>query len=453
MVDYVKNPNKTDEKIRVGHDAVSQEHWLSNVINYAMQSTKVQDDIYDESAEIVNRYVTGINCDPDTARDEMQATKLKFGKIGGTIAYHGYQSFAPDEANPTMAHEIGVKLAEKLWGEQYQVVVTTHLDKGDHLHNHFVLNTVSFVDGKKFYRSNRDYYEMRKISDELCREYELSVIEHSRRGKSKHYSEWNAGQKGQPTYRSTIKNDIDISIRRSMTDRQFFDKLRKLGYEIKLGKDITVRALGRERGVKLKRSFGEEYSLEGIYRRILAQTRPEIPTYPIPQRKYRYRGRFFIPHRKTGLRALYFYYLYRLGHFNKKRDPNHKLVHFVFREDIRYIRRISEEARLLVNHKIDTDLQVIAHRQELQATLNQLGNQRKLLRNKLRTLKDDEIISTTKAEITELSKAMSKIRREVNLCDEVELRSKSMEAKIQIEKTTKSKRKDISNNEQFRRCR
>ncbi|MCL2426915.1 MAG: relaxase/mobilization nuclease domain-containing protein, partial [Oscillospiraceae bacterium] len=290
-------------------------------------------------------------------------------------------------------------------------------------------------------------------SDALCREYGLSVIENPKRGKSKHYSEWNAERNGQPTYRSTVKNDIDICIRRSMTERQFFERLQKLGYEIKGGKDISVRAFGRERSVRLQRNFGSDYSIEGIRNRILSQTRPEIPSYLNPQNQYRYKGRFQKPHRNAGLRALYFYYLHRLGHFNNKtREPTAKQIHYAYREDIRYARRISQEIRLLVKHGIDTDVQLDSHKQELQTQLDSLNNQRKLLRNKLRSANTgDEEKQAIKDEISELSKNMSILRRDISMCDEIEVRSKKMENNIkQARNDMKTKGKEVKKYELFR---
>lgn len=170
----------------------------------------------------MQRFVSGVNCSSSTARDEMMAVKKRFGKEDGTVAYHGYQSFASGEATPELAHEIGLALAKKLWGEKYQVLVATHLDRENHLHNHFVVNTVSFVDGIKYHRTEQDYFDMQRESDRLCREYGLSVIENPQRGKSKHYGEWRAEQEGRPTYLSLIKADVDTAIRQSMTERQFF---------------------------------------------------------------------------------------------------------------------------------------------------------------------------------------------------------------------------------------
>lgn len=203
LVLYVENPDKTENPAFYEKPDMTQRETqgLSDVIEYAVQQEKTEKaETDDEGVEIMQQFVSGVNCTPMTARDEMIAVKKRFGKEGGVVAYHGYQSFAPGEATPEMAHEIGLRLAKKLWGERYQVLVATHLDKENHLHNHFVLNTVSFVDGIKFYRSEKDYYDMQKESDRLCREYGLSVIENPKRGKSKHYGEWRAEQEGRPPF-------------------------------------------------------------------------------------------------------------------------------------------------------------------------------------------------------------------------------------------------------------
>ena len=132
VVIYVENPDKTEnpavyEKTDMeGRDAQG----LSDVIEYAVQQQKTEKVAADdEGTAIMQRFVSGVNCSPSTARDEMIAVKKRFGKEDGTVAYHGYQSFAPGEADPQTAHEIGLKLAKKLWGEKYQVVVATHLDR------------------------------------------------------------------------------------------------------------------------------------------------------------------------------------------------------------------------------------------------------------------------------------------------------------------------------------
>lgn len=246
VVVYVENPDKTtNPKFYTDEDMIEQDgQELSDVIHYAVNSRKTQK-ADNEDCAVVHRFVSGINCSPSTARDEMLAVKKRFGKENGTVAYHGYQSFAPGEATPEMAHEIGMKLAARLWGDRYQVIVATHLDKENHLHNHFVLNTVSFVDGIKYHRTKKDYHDMQTVSDELCREYRLSVIENPQYGKAKQYGEWRAEQEQRPTWRGLIRADIDEAIRQSMTERQFFDNLRKKGYEVKIGKSIQITLAAR----------------------------------------------------------------------------------------------------------------------------------------------------------------------------------------------------------------
>ncbi len=183
VVLYVENPDKTDNpKYFEKREMTEQQtQGLADVIEYAVNirktASQTQNQTHDEASPLMRQFVSGVNVLPDIARETMMNTQREYKKTDGVVAYHGYQSFAPGEATPEMAHEIGVKLAKRLWGDKYQVLVATHLDKANHLHNHFVINTVSHIDGRKFHRTNRDYYNMQRESDALCREYGLSVIE------------------------------------------------------------------------------------------------------------------------------------------------------------------------------------------------------------------------------------------------------------------------------------
>lgn len=134
-------------------------------------------------------YVDGINTVPETAEKSMMAVKQRYGKENGTMAYHVIQSFAPGEVTPETAHEIGIKLAEKMWGDRFEVVVSTHLDH-EHIHNHFVFNSVSFVDGKKYNDNIKNLYKLREVSDELCREYKLSVVLNPKKSRGIPYNEY-----------------------------------------------------------------------------------------------------------------------------------------------------------------------------------------------------------------------------------------------------------------------
>lgn len=209
VLDYVENAEKTTAVSTGDGD-------LSDVIDYAIQQRKTSQTQVRDGEEVVQRFVSGINCNPRTAKMEMQKIKKFYGKEDGVIAYHGYQSFAPGEATPELAHEIGVKLAQRLWGDRYQVLVATHLDRANHLHSHFVINTVSFVDGIKYHRTKQDYKEMQRASDALCKEYGLSVIRNPK-GRGKTYSEWAAEKDGKPTLRGIIRSDIDRAVLASTT--------------------------------------------------------------------------------------------------------------------------------------------------------------------------------------------------------------------------------------------
>lgn len=457
VVIYVENPGKTENPAFYEKQDMTdrQAQGLSDVIDYAVNSDKTQ--ASKESTEAMQQFVSGVNCHPATARDEMIAVKKRFGKEDGTVAYHGYQSFAPGEATPEIAHEIGIRLAQQLWGEKYQVIVATHLDKANHLHNHFVVNTVSFVDGIKYHRTEKDYYEMQKASDALCREYGLSVIENPQRGKSKQYGEWRAEQEDRPTWRGIIRKEIDEIIRQSMTERQFFDNLHKRGYEVKMGKDISVRPPGKPRFVRLERNFGENYSLAGIRRRILAQQRPERPL-PEPKQRVRravLRGSLKSARKITGFRALYFHYCYLLGIFPKNRPVSNKRLHFLLREDLAKLDAITEETRLLVGHRIDTDEQLFSYKESLEQKIETLTTQRKALYREQRTVavKSNPVrLSEVKAAISSISKELAGLRREVRLCDDIAVRSGVMREKIKaVRKDEQSRGKENNRNEQFRR--
>ena len=457
VVIYAENPEKTaNPKFYADRELTEQNgQQLSDVIRYAVNSEKTQETDSEDGAPL-HRFVSGINCSPATARDEMLAVKKRFGKEDGTVAYHGYQSFAPGEATPELAHEIGVKLATRLWGDRYQVIVATHLDKENHLHNHFVLNTVSFVDGIKYHRTKKDYHDMQTVSDELCREYRLSVIENPQYGKSKQYGEWRAEQEQRPTWRGLIRADIDEAIRQSMTERQFFDTLRKKGYEVKIGKDISVRPPGKERFVRLIRNFGEDYSIENIRRRILSQTKaerkPSAPSRTVL--RVRLIGSFYKTRKITGFRALYFHYCYLLGIFPENKPKQNRRLHFLLREDLRKLDTITAETRLLVKYRIDTSEQLFSYRDGVKDKISALTDERKQLYKLQRTAAvkaDPEKAAEIKEQISALSKELAALRREAVLCDGIAERSGVIKEKIKaVRKDNQPERKEKTDHVQFR---
>lgn len=196
---YIENPNKTQNPLVIGDPKLKEEEYqsLTDVIEYAEDGNKTVRD--------TERFVSGVNCDAETARQEMILAKNAFDKNDGICAYHAIQSFAPGEVTPETAHEIGIRLAKEMWGERYQVLVATHLDH-EHIHNHFVINSVSFLDGKRLWKE-KNYWQMRTVSDALCREYGLSLIKPVRRGMP--YAAWQAEKEGKPNRRKALREDID----------------------------------------------------------------------------------------------------------------------------------------------------------------------------------------------------------------------------------------------------
>ena len=149
VLNYAANPDKTE------YDALAQ------TLHYAENDAKTK---LNESAQLV----TGIHCRADHAWEDMRAVQERFGKTDGVVALHAYQSFREGEVTPEQCHEIGVALARKVWGGRFQVLVATHMNT-DNLHNHFVINSVSYVDGKKYEQRRSQYAEFRETSDKLCR--------------------------------------------------------------------------------------------------------------------------------------------------------------------------------------------------------------------------------------------------------------------------------------------
>ena len=185
-VDYAVNPEKTAS--------------LSDALDYIEDTGKTEECLY----------VSAFNCGAQTAYSDMMATKRRWNKAGrkkAVLGYHLIQSFAPGEVTPEQAHEYGKELAARLLAGKYEAVVSTHLDR-EHLHNHIVFNSVSFVDGRMYRNSFKDYFgDIRGTSDAICRENDLSVI--VPKDKGKHYSEWQAEKNAKPTIRSMIRRDID----------------------------------------------------------------------------------------------------------------------------------------------------------------------------------------------------------------------------------------------------
>ena len=383
-VKYVMNKEKTM--------AVS----LQDALDYAANRDKTEQSCFESSYA----------CTLETAFADMRQTKERWHKLGGVQGYHLVQSFAAGEVTPELAHRIAKELADRVLGGRYEYVIGTHLNTG-HIHSHIVWNSVSRVDGKK-YRSNYKSYvtEIRAVSDELCRKYKLSVIDtENSKHVAKPYVEWLAEKNGQPTWRTAIRQDVDEAIQQSLTWRQFLNALERNGYEVRMGRKYPVlRPPGKERFVRFK-TLGKRYTPEAIQTRILYPqfNRCFVENSPRVQYGRLHGGK---PRRKlTGLRALYYRYLYELGAIPRKpRRPS-----YVVRQDAYKLDQRIRQMEFLSKHNIDTLAQLETYRQAKLGEIIQLTAERKSL---YKTNPDSP-------RIQQVNTALKQLRQEERLCRKI----------------------------------
>ena len=223
-LDYIENPDKTDDKL----------------------------------------FVSSYGCSYETADIEFQMLLDQAFKKGNNLAHQLIQAFEPGETTPEQAHEIGRQLADEVLGGKYPYVITTHIDKG-HLHNHIIFCAVDMANQRKYISNRQSYAYIRRTSDRLCKEYGLSVVKPGK-DKGKTYAEWDAQKKGK-SWKAKLKIAIDAAIPQAKDFDDFLRFMQTQGYEIKPGKFVSFRAPGQDRFTRCK-TLGEDYTEEAITRRI-----------------------------------------------------------------------------------------------------------------------------------------------------------------------------------------
>ena len=383
-VKYVMNKEKTT--------AVS----LQDALDYAANRDKTEQSCFESSYA----------CTLETAFADMRQTKERWHKSGGVQGYHLVQSFAAGEVTPELAHQIAKELADRVLGGRYEYVIGTHLNTG-HIHSHIVWNSVSRIDGKKYHSNSKSYVtQIRAVSDALCRKYKLSVIDTENSNHvAKPYAEWMAEKNSQPTWRTAIRQDVDEAIQQSLTWRQFLNALERNGYEVRMGRKYPVlRPPGKERFVRFK-TLGKRYTPEAIQTRILypRSYRPYVENPPTIQHGRLRSGK---PRRKlTGLRALYYRYLYELGALPRK--PSRPS--YAVRQDAYKLDQRIRQMEFLSKHNIDTLAQLETHRKALQTEIGQLLTKRKQLP------KTDDVQSQRES----VNTALKQLRQEERLCRKI----------------------------------
>ncbi len=440
-IDYAENPEKTANPKYTEADLQA----MVDVMEYATNKNKTEQRFF----------VTGVNCDPTTARDEMMITKAGWNDTSEIVCYHGFQSFKHGEVTPEQAHEVGVKLAERMWGNRFQVIVATHLNT-DCLHNHFVVNSVSFADGMHYHDNKANLRLLRQRSDELCREYALSVIEHPS-GKKKPYALYQAEKQGRPTRDNVARQAVDEAISKSFTLKDFDRQLAEMGYRINFDpnrKYWTIIGKGWQRPKRLYK-LGEEYTNDRIMERIRENSyavKFQSFSEPQPQIKvYRVKGSLKNAKKIGGLRGLYLHYCYKLGILPKGRKQNYARLHYLLKDDLMKMEAITQETRLLCRNHIDTAEQLCSYKGSLETEMSALLQKRKELYSKSRRISGEEK-EAVKAEISDISGRLKVIRKEVRLCEGISARSDTLKEKLQtIRADENEQRKRLMKNEHRQR--
>ena len=419
-IDYVKNPEKTRNP-----NAEKSRQMLEDVIEYAAAEDKTERKFF----------VSGINCDKDHARDEFLMTKKRFGKEDGIVAYHAYQSFEESDITPELAHRIGIAFAKEMWGDRFQIVVATHLNT-DHVHNHFILNSVSFKDGNKYHDSRAAYSRMREVSDRLCREHGLSVIERPG-GRGGSYYLNSLEKAGMPTRFNVARAAIDEAIASSANMEEFKQELRRMGYRYQFDpqrKYWTVTPAGWEKPIRLYR-LGEDYTRERIEQRVYENdisVRAERMTrlYYSRPNHYNLRRRIDRIMGRTGLEKLYLRYCYELGYLPKYRQQPTKL-HPLLREDLLKCEMYSEEAKILCRNNISTEADLLSYMDGLWEKMKTVTAKRDELRTYSRRAIPEEEREQVRKVITSLTSQLKELRKEVRLCGDIKERSHHMEENME----------------------
>lgn len=441
VIDYATNKEKTKAiELKSNYEMLVDD--LRNVIDYARNSDKTEKEYF----------VSGVNCEPDSAYEEMKDTKEFYHKEDKILAFHAYQSFAEGEVSPELAHKIGVELANEMWGDRFQVIVTTHLNT-KHIHNHLVINSVSFKDGLKYYDNHTNYAKMRHISDELCREYGLSVIKEKPTKKKMNYDNFYKKSLYTDNYSNNAKRDLDLAIRQAYSYDDFLYLMKKLDYEIIFrANKISIRKEPYKRNIRIERRYGENYSIENIKRRILEERAVRVPfieniynyrkvKYPFAKRHKRAKAKGFI--------ALYYHYCYLLKVFPSN-VPQQRLPASI-RADVSRMEELSNEARFLYANNIKTLDDLINYKDETNFKIKELLKQRERLWTKRKLSKDENQMHQIAEEISSLNDKILQLRKKVELCEDIKIRIPKIDNNLteldtveELEKEAKDKKKEKS---------
>ena len=392
---------------------------LKGLIDYVMNGDKTDE----------MKYVSGVNCLPETAYEEMTSTKNRFNKgKEKIIGYHLIQSFAEGEVTPEVAHKLGLEYVNEVFGKDFEVVVATHLNT-DNVHNHIVINSVSLKTGKKFYdyHASRDY--LRIVSDCICQYYGLSVLEDKI---WKHKGAYKRFAKENP-YMQMVKSDVDRCLAESYYEGDFAKRMKQLGYNYSndYEQGLVVIDNTRDRKVYLQKFFGDNYSHDKVIDRILDyESRNTIKygkKYKISIKEYK---KMHEIKRKNEIKKLPL--LYVLFCLLLKTDPLPAKMDFgkarvkitkEMRIEIKYMSELSRQAVLLNDNKIGSLDDLNTFRTKLEDEVRTLKGTRENLQRKKRKSKKQDDIDKFDEELKALSPKIKQLNADIQNCYKIEKRT------------------------------
>lgn len=431
VVAYAKNPEKTEFKD------------IQQLLHYAGNREKTA------SPDEKTLFVTGVNCSADTAFQEMVAVQERFDKTTGNVAYHAYQSFKTGEISPELCHQLGVELAKKMWGDQHQVLVATHFNTGTY-HNHFVVNAVNLWNGKKFNCNKGAYWKFRDLSDALCQEHGLTVIQNPK-GKTPRKLYF-AEKNGEPTKYNLMREAIDKAISMSVSDKVFCYVMKRMGYVVDLNpyhKYATIRSVNSKKPTRLYR-LGEAYSREELFAKMREngryrwiETEQKYNAFmrnkelgiTIQPKHYRMKGSLQPRKKVTGLYALYLHYCYLLGVIPKN-NPRPPLSPEM-REACRKLDRYSAQVRLIGKHDLRNLPAVQQFIQQTETEMQLLTDYRENIRKHIRTCHDPQQKQALISKRNDCTKAIVSLRKEKKTANGILADHAEIKENIQIEKHTR----------------
>lgn len=412
LIDYVENPDKT---------VISKPELepLWEVFSYVQRPAATEN----------GEYVTAINCLKETALQQMILTKKRFGKEDKYIAWHGYQSFQSGEVTPEECHQIGLETARAMWGDRFQIIVTTHLDK-DHLHNHFCFNSVSFKDGGKYNYSKAERQRLMDVSDRICLEHGLSVIQNPHKAPSR--KTWLDEKSGKPTRYNVYRDDVREAANCSRTPHYMELYLQRKGYITDFsGKHWKIRLPQYEHFTRLD-TLDSNWTPEYLKRNMGYQARygnkKAVVSYP-PQMPQEYRDWFRPFQRTSELYRLYLYYCYHLGILPK--ETSYKPTSPFLKEELRKLDEYTAQIRYMGENSIDTLDDLTADREKLQGEMERLTAIRYKLQNKIRRASPAEKEMLRK-EKTEVTAQITVVRKKLKCNTAIEQRSVKIQESLDL---------------------